>query len=128
MMVTALDLHNTLFEGNPENQKLLADLSDLFPEAQIVKKNVDALPNLVELAKKAGGSQQDLLLLVHLFIEREQGRPLPAIERLPLYFYKEGIHSVKSKLLLRQRVAWEHFNGNTAYNLFTAIQDLIQGK
>lgn len=128
MKVTEMDAYNHLFEATPENLQRLTDLASLFPEAQITKRDVSAIPKIIKNAKKAGAGQEDMIEAVWSFIEKDKNIPLPDIERMPLYFYKDGIASIQSKLLMRQRVAWEHFNGNMGYNLFTAIQDSIQGK
>ncbi len=128
MEVTELDAYNHLFEATPETQLLLADLTAMFPENEIVKKDVDAIPNLIKKAQKAGASQAELQQILLAFIENDKNCPLPDIERMPLYFYTDGIASIQSKLLLRQRVAWEHFNGNTSFTIFDAIKGAIHGK
>jgi hypothetical protein len=128
MKVTGMDLYHTLFEGNPESQTKLADLATLFPEERITVKDVEALPNLIKKAKKAGASQSEMLQMTLSFIESEEAKPLPEIEHLPLHFYKEGIHGIKSKLMLSQQVAWEHFNGNKGYTMGMAIEKITGTK
>jgi hypothetical protein len=128
MEVTELDAYNQLFEASPENQQRLANLTALFPEAQITKQDVDAIPNLIKKAKKAGASQAELQQAVMAFIEKGKDTPLPDIERMSLYFYTEGIASIQSKLFLRQRVALEHLKGNTRFTIFDAIKGVVHGK
>ncbi|MEK7255009.1 MAG: hypothetical protein AAB316_09710 [Bacteroidota bacterium] len=126
--ITSLDICNTLYEGTPENQKELMDLASLFRPDQIVVKDPEDIPNMVKQWQKQGMSQGEMQRALFQFMEMEKHRPLPVIERIPVYFYEEGIDPLKLGLMLRQRVACEHFIGNLEYTLVTAIEEMVKGK
>ncbi|HEV3257007.1 MAG TPA: hypothetical protein VG013_09025 [Gemmataceae bacterium] len=53
-------------------------------------------------------------------------QPLPEIERLPVYYYEEGIQGFELSLRTRQIVAMQHWLGHPEYSLFDALQSLLK--
>lgn len=57
--------------------------------------------------------------------EQRAKKAQPEVEKFPIYFYEEGIDSLKTTLYMRQVVAFEHWEGNTDYTLFDVIKIMI---
>jgi hypothetical protein len=55
-------------------------------------------------------------------MEQQSQERLPEVEKLPVHFYTDGITSLENALRLRQIVAFEHWQGNTACTLGEVIQ------
>ena len=57
--------------------------------------------------------------------EQRAKKTQPEVEKFPLYFYEEGITSLKTTLRMRHIMAFEHWKGNVDYTLFDVIKTMI---
>lgn len=58
-------------------------------------------------------------------LEQKAKKALPEVEKFPVYFYEEGITSLKTVLRIRQIMAFEHWKGNTDYTFFDVMKTMI---
>jgi hypothetical protein len=61
------------------------------------------------------------------WMEQQSQERLPEVEKLPVHFYTDGITSLENVLRLRQIVAFEHWQGNTACTLGEVIKKVSAG-
>ncbi len=59
-------------------------------------------------------------------IEELQHRPEPDMEKFPAHYYEDGMASLRLKLRTQQAVAVQHWQGNTSYTSYQAIQDMVR--
>lgn len=116
--VTHADVVNRLF--STENPRISPE--DIFDhEPCTVIDPEEYLRNEREVAS-AGRTPQEKLKLAMEYSREQSKRNLPAIERMPLHFYSEGIGQFETSLKMRQIVAMKHWQGETDYRLFDVIQ------
>ncbi len=48
------------------------------------------------------------------------------IEKFPVHFYEDGIRILELRLSFKQRVAIEHFKGNTSYTMKDCIAEVVK--
>jgi len=65
-------------------------------------------------------------MMAELFLKRR--KQLPEFERLPTYFYEDGIEPLTTALGFRQCLAMEHWMGNHDITLFDLIQRSVTGQ
>jgi hypothetical protein len=99
---------HALFENSP--------LTELHPEDLEAK-----LAGVKEQTQNAAARSAAML---RIFQELTQ-QPEPEMEKFPSHYYEDGIESLRLKLLTAQRVAQQHWQGNTGYTSFNAIADAI---
>jgi len=52
-------------------------------------------------------------------------KPLPKVEKFPVYFYEEGIVQFSMMCQLRQVIAMKHFEGDTSYSFYNLTHELF---
>ena len=60
-------------------------------------------------------------------VEQGSRKPLPEIEKFPVYFYEDGIGSLEAALRMRQIIALEHWKGNIDYSFYDVLKATIGG-
>ena len=68
------------------------------------------------------GNKQKLLEQLYNKMITEQ---LPEYENFPIYFYEDIIENIESRLFMKQKLAYEHLNGNIKMTMFELIQKII---
>jgi hypothetical protein len=68
---------------------------------------------------------QQRIAMAYDLVAQESHTPLPDVEKFPVHFYEDGILSLETALKLRQIVAFEHWQGNTAYTLGDVMKKII---
>ena len=85
------------------------------------------------MLRRMAGSLQTIqdprqrLDMAFALMEQQSQERLPAVEKFPVHFYEDGITSLENALRLRQMVAFEHWQGNTACTLGEVIQKVSAG-
>ena len=97
--LTHLAIVNRLFEAS---ESASSQLDHLFQD--VTETDPDAL-----LSAYTPGVPLDISVK-----ERAQ-KPLPAVEKLPVWYYEEGIKTIETTLMIRQMIAIQRWNGNTEY-------------
>jgi hypothetical protein len=121
--VTAAEVANKLYSV-ADNPQLSPE--DVFDHRDSTIRDPEAeMQRLGELAAQARGPQARLDIALKA-IQSAAGQPLPAIERIPIHYYEDGIQAFTLVLNLRQIVAIEHWTGNTGYTLSDAIKSTMK--
>ncbi|HLB32909.1 MAG TPA: SEC-C domain-containing protein [Chthoniobacterales bacterium] len=108
---TASDMMHTNYD------QLFSEENIYRPEVRVEKFMADT--------KKVDSMEEKQKLLMDFVGEAAADKPR-LIEKFPAHFYEDGIDSVKSKLKLKQSLAYEHLNGNTSLNMFQLISKMTK--
>jgi hypothetical protein len=115
--VTEAEVVNRLFAAaeNPTVERIFDEKTSIFCDPEAVERE------LIELTAGIPEPQERLrVTLEHM--ERRSKRPLPEMERFPIYFYEEGIQGFETALKMRQIIALQHWLGNSAYSMHDVLQ------
>jgi hypothetical protein len=55
-------------------------------------------------------------------------KPLPKVEKFPVYFYEEGIEHFSMSCRMRQVIAMKHYSGETNYSFYDLTQEFFTKK
>lgn len=104
----------------------LPPLDTLFDEAKIIEKNPE---DILQAAEQFGTipDVRERIDKVFTFMDQKSREPLPDVEKFPVHFYEDGITSFETALKMRQLLAFEHWQGNTAFTFGDMIQKIIPG-
>ncbi len=83
------------------------------------------MQDLEAISHQARNEEEKMQLLDSFMAEREQ-TPLEDVEDIPIRYYEEGIEPLKLLLMMRQRIAVQHWLGNTEYTKADFIRELAQ--
>jgi hypothetical protein len=53
-------------------------------------------------------------------------KPLPEVEKAPIYYYEEGIGFFETACRFRQMIAMQHYLGREDYSFYDLVQELLQ--
>lgn len=99
---------HALFENSP--------LTELHPEELEAK-----LAAIQGQTQDAAARSAAMLRILQELIQQ----PEPVMEKFPSHYYEDGIATLRLKLYTAQRVALQHWQGNTGYTSFDAITDTM---
>jgi hypothetical protein len=104
----------------------LPPLDALFDEAKIIEKNPE---DILQAAEQFGTipDVRERIDKVFAFMDQKSREPLPDVEKFPVHFYEDGITSFETALKMRQLLAFEHWQGNTAFTFGDMIKKIIPG-
>jgi hypothetical protein len=117
--VTEADIVNRLFAademGDPTPESFFDQQPSTFtdPDAE-VRRIKEMVAPIRDPEEKLRVALEDM--------ETRAKRPLPPIERFPIYYYEERLDGFFAALKMRQIVALQHWLGNTEYSLHDVIQ------
>jgi len=118
--VTDISIVNRLFDVSSDIQSLPSPFDPLFTNET---KN-DPEARLADLKKKvaAGAAVQVNPADVVSMLWEGDDQSVPEVERFPAHYYEDGINPLRLTLQVRQRLAFEHWKGNTGFS----FQDIIR--
>jgi hypothetical protein len=122
--VTHAAMVNRLFPATAEG---LPDLEGLFAPDQVTAIDGEAMLRHMAASLQPIQDPQQRLDRAFTLMEHQSQERLPEVEKLPVHFYTDGITSLENALRLRQIVAFEHWQGNTACTLGEVIQKVSAG-
>ncbi len=100
--------------------------SDVFAQHDVSRVDLDQ--TLAELksavADDEAGSSTDKMDRLIAIMMQDIDKPLPLAERFPTNFYEDGLEPLERTLLWRQRVAMEHWNGNTEFSFNDLVREM----
>jgi len=100
----------------------LLEFDKFFSEDTLtIRDPEEALQRLEAALEKEDDQDEKQKIVEHHFHDMAQ-HDLPLIEKYPIYYYDEGIESVRTTLMLRAIVALEHWRGNTACKPLDVVQ------
>ena len=104
----------------------LGSLDHYFDRAGVVvKEPTSFLQALEDLASRIPDDQERSAAVMQ-YIQDQAQQSVPAIERLPLHYYEEGIRSVEAFLSTHQVIAMQHWRGNTDYTRHDLMQSILR--
>src|SRR5712691_6306910 len=122
--VTAMTVSNRLL--SMAEAATLTSLDQYFDRAEVVVKDPASLLRDVEdIASRTPDVHERLAQIEHYMAHRSQA-PIPAMERMPLSYYEEGIRAVEALLGIRKVIAMHHWQGNTSYTYQDIVRDMLR--
>lgn len=101
------------------------DFDELFNEKQITVINPEkTFARFNAIMEQYEDKQYAMEVLAKKNLE-EAKKPLPVIEKLPVYYYDEGIETFENTFQLRQFIALKHFLGDEKYSFYDLMQDIF---
>ncbi len=98
----------------------------MFEQLPLTEVNPDELVAELLTIKEHTRNPQERDAALAQIVENLTQRPEPEMEKFPVRYYEEGIDSLRLNLHTQQAVAVQHWQGNTAYTSYNAIQDILQ--
>jgi hypothetical protein len=104
----------------------LGSLDQYFDTAEVVVKDPESfLQTLHDRASRTPDAHERFALVEQSLAEYTHA-PVPAMERLPLHYYEDGLRSVEALLSLRKVLAMQRWQGNTEYTLHDVLRDVLR--
>jgi hypothetical protein len=122
--VTHAAIVNRLFPYTPDG---LPALEGLFAPEQVTEIDGEAVLRRVAETLKAIEDPAQRMDMAFALMDHQSHERLPAVEKFPVHFYEDGLISLENALRLRQIVAFEHWQGNTACTLGEVIHKFSAG-
>ena len=122
--VTHAAIVNRLF---PYTTDGLPALEGLFAPEQVTEIHGEAMLRHMAASLQTIQDPQQRMDRAFTLMEQQSHERLPEVEKFPVHFYEDGITSLENALRLRQIVAFEHWQGNTACTLGEVIQKVSAG-
>jgi hypothetical protein len=122
--VTAMTVSNRLL--STAASAVLGSLDQYFDHAEVVVQDpVSLLHDVEELVTQTPDLPERFARLDQFLTDRAHA-PVPALERLPVHYYEDGIRAVEGLLGMRQVIAMHHWQGETSYTYQDMLQDMLR--
>ena len=116
-----LTVINRLFSiAEIQNMTTMRSLFEKIPLTELHPEELEAKLAAVQAQTQDAVARSAAML--RIFEELTQ-QPEPEMEKFPSHYYEDGIEPLRLKLFTAQRVALQHWQGNTGYTSFDAIAD-----
>ncbi len=124
--LTHLTICNRLF--HIDEASAIGSLDQYFEETETQVKDPEKMTQ--ELIDITSGidDQNERLDILNRFVSKFTNEQIPELKKFPVHFYDEGIAQVKLQLDTSKMVAYQHWEGNSAYTSRDAIHDIFSGK
>jgi hypothetical protein len=122
--VTHAAIVNRLFPATAEG---LPALEGLFTPDKITEIDGEKMLRCVAASLQTIQDPGQRMDMAFALMEKQSHERLPEVEKFPVHFYEDGITSLENALRLRQIVAFEHWQGNTACTLGAVIKKVTAG-
>ena len=123
LIFETMDFYNKLLEMSETNKNFYSPIELFFVNKPIICDNSTSIivDEIINYNQKKGNKQKLLEQLYNKMITEQ----LPEYENFPIYFYEDIIENIESRLFMKQKLAYEHLNGNIKMTMFELIQKLI---
>jgi len=121
LQATAVTVVNRLFRA--EEVASLPSLDQFFEKLDVEEQDPEAFLRTVKGLVSGIDDLKERFELLDKHLDETTQTPMPEIERFPIYYYEDGIGSLRTKLTLRQMIAMEHWKGNTDYTWADYFRD-----
>lgn len=125
--VTHAAIYNQLITADSPEGAMLVDFSEIFNEKNITLIDPDkTMAEMEEIAALYEDKREALVVATEKTLENSR-KPLPKVEKFPLYLYDEvdELFHFESMCQMRQVIAMHHFNGNTDFTFYDIVQKLF---
>jgi hypothetical protein len=126
--VTDIEIVNRFFHISIRKAPMHEDYFDKEPVAKV---DFDSLLNDFKEKALAIGNLKERAEFTISYFEEMLKEPLPEVERIPTFYYEDGIESLELALRVRHIIAYQNWIGNWNYsfhNLMPEIMPLINGR
>ncbi len=124
--VTDISIVNRLFDVTRDTQALSSPLDHLFAN----ETKIDPEAKLADLKKRvaAGEAVQIDPADIVPMLWKGDDQSIPEVERFPANYYEDGIDRLHLTLQIRQRLAFEHWKGNTGFSFEDIVHLMVESR
>ncbi|MCP4113671.1 MAG: hypothetical protein GY749_50455 [Desulfobacteraceae bacterium] len=101
----------------------ISSLDQFFERNDPVVKDPNKIVQELTAIKAGIDDEKEQIEAVSDFLEELSEKKDPEIEKFPLNYYEDGIAPLRMALITRQKVAFQHWQGNTGYTSTDAIRE-----
>lgn len=125
--ITHTAIYNKLITVNGNNQESVNDIDydEIFSQMNITV--IDPEKTIKE-SEKIAAQYKDKEERIQAIIQKTQDdakKPLPEVEKFPIYFYEEGITAFATACRMRQMIAMKHYQGYQNYSFYDLTQEFV---
>ncbi|MDM8528227.1 hypothetical protein QUF58_08435 [Anaerolineales bacterium HSG24] len=120
--LTDMTTINRLF--NIPEMANLVPLDNVFNKYQLTVTDPDKMIKDMEAIAERASNQMESITMLNDYLAKREKQPEPIMEKRPLYFYEDGISSIKLQLKIHHIVSMKHWTGNTDYTTMDAIREM----
>lgn len=127
--VTHAAIYNELVtasSSNPDPKMNDVDFDEIFSQKNIFVVDPEKTFRDAERIKKQYKDKDQRIEAMLKQAEENAKRPLPKVEKFPVYFYEEGIGQFAKSCQMRQCIAIKHYQGNVNYTFYDLTQSLVK--
>lgn len=125
--ITHIATHNKLHKVTKytATEVMNVNYDDLFSEENLDYSD-KGFTDLITSTEKTDCIEERGDLLLDFISHLDMSKP-SLVEKFPVHYYDDGVNALKCMLSLRQRLAYEHMQGNQSLNMFQLIAKIIPG-
>ena len=125
--ITYAAIYNKLItapSNHPESVRDI-DYDDIFSEQRMITIDPEKhISNMESIASQCKNKQKAMEVISQETQELSK-RPLPEVEKMPIYYYEEGIGHFETACRFRQAIAIQHYLGKKDYSFYDLTQELL---
>jgi len=122
VQITHIASYNKVSTKDDFKDITLLEFDEFFSEDTLTIRDPEEALQRLEAALEREDDQDEKRKMVERYFHETAQQDLILVEKYPIYYYDEGIESVKITLMLRSIVALEHWRGNTACKPLDVVQ------
>lgn len=126
--ITHAAIYNKLITAPGSHPELVNDVDydDIFNEQRIVTIDPEKrVSDMKSMAAQYKNKHRAMKVIIQETQESSK-KPLPEVEKMPVYYYEEGISLFEMTCRFRQMIAMQHYLGEDDYSFYDLIQELLQ--
>ncbi len=132
--ITYAAIYNKIISTTHANLNSFRDLDydQIFDERNITTvdpdKRADELALEVDESSQQHKNKNEALDVIFKNSRERAKKPLPEVEKFPIYYYEEGLMQFLTLCKFRQVIAVQHFLGNKEFTFYDVIQKMFNEK
>ena len=125
--ITHAAIYNKLISTSHRKFKDITniDYDDLFNEKRITFNDPEKKISETKAIFASHKNKEEAIKALSQKTEDDAKKPLPEVEKFPIYYYEEGITHFKTACQFRQIIATQHFLGEKNFSFHDLIQELL---
>lgn len=125
--VTHAAIYNQLITADSPEGAMLVDFTEIFDKQDITLIDPEkTIAEMEEIAALYEDKREALIVVTEKTLENSR-KPLPKVEKFPVYLYDEvdELYHFETMCQIRQVIAMQHFNGNTDFTFYDIAQKMF---
>jgi len=125
--ITYTAIYNKLITADNDDLTSISefDFDEIFNDERITIMNPDDIVSEMESAASQYENKDEAWQAAQRASDDAAKKPLPEVEKMPIYYYEEGIDHFETMCKFRQMIAAQHFFGRKDYSFYDLTQELL---